>query len=292
MSSIPIRKLRIQLMAAMAVVVAMIWAAVAYQLGRDYDAALRTAQQQGQNLSRVVADHFSAYGETFDVLLRRLRIQWLVDPSHFAQGVALSREIRREGLRKEAFPVRIAVIDARGRLVYSSGTAPPPGAMDYFTAHKNRPVDELRIDNPETDATTGKSLIYFTRPILDGRGGFAGVLLLVVSTESLGRVYEGLQLGPQSLVALRRLDDTLFLRWPDTGGRGRKLRAVSTEAAQSAIRKSGVDGVVRVFTFQRWSVRRSMRFSRNTTARSGSTSRREASSPSWSCGSGWCCSPS
>jgi diguanylate cyclase (GGDEF)-like protein/PAS domain S-box-containing protein len=253
MSSMPIRKLRVQLMAAMIVIVAMIWAAVAYQLGRDYDAALRAARQQGQNLSRVVADHFSAYAETFDVLLRRLRIQWLGDPSHFAQAVALSREIRREELRKEAFPVRIAVIDARGRLVYSSGTAPPalPGGVDYFAAHKNRPVDELRIDNAETDGATGKSLIYFTRPILDERGGFAGVLLLVVSTESLNRVYEGLQLGAQGLVGVRRLDDTLFLRWPDAGARGRKLPPVSIGDAQSDPRKGAVDGVVRVFTFQR-----------------------------------------
>jgi len=245
----PIRKLRIQLMAAMAVVVAMIWAAVAYQLGRDYDAALRTARQQGQNLSRVVADHLSSYAETFDVLLRRLRIQWLRDPSRFAQAVVLSKEIRTESF--QAFPVRIAVIDVRGRVVYSSGTAPLIGGMDYFTAHKNRPVDELRIDSPETDGATGKPLIYFTRPILDGRGGFAGVLLLAVSTESLSRVYEGLQLGPQGLVGVRRLDDTLFLRWPDAGDRGRKLPAVSTGAAQGDIRKGGVDGVVRVFAFQR-----------------------------------------
>src|SRR5258708_35816748 len=109
MTSTPIRQLRIQLVTAAAVVIALIWGAVAYQLGSEREAALGAATQQGQNLSNIVAEHFSSYAGTVDLLLKHLRIQWTRDPKHFAYAVAFEKE-----LRKDASIVRISVIDARG----------------------------------------------------------------------------------------------------------------------------------------------------------------------------------
>src|ERR1700693_1911334 len=88
MTSTPIRQLRIQLMTAVAVIVALIWGAVAYQLGNERDSVLRVATQQGQNLASVVAEHFSSYAGAVDLLLKRLRVQWTRDPQHFADAAA------------------------------------------------------------------------------------------------------------------------------------------------------------------------------------------------------------
>jgi diguanylate cyclase (GGDEF)-like protein/PAS domain S-box-containing protein len=250
MSTIPIRRLRIHLIAAVAVVVAVIWGGVAYQLERERESALQLATQQGQNLSGIVAGHFSAYVETADVLLRRLRIQWVRDPARFAEAVAVARD-----LRKDTFPVRISVIDARGRLVFAS---PPQeaaflGDADYFAFHRNATADALRIGNPAKDPSSGKLLIHFTRPIRDGRGRFAGVLALAVSPDPLSLAYEGLRLGPRSLVGIRRTDNTLFLRWPDNGTTGSRLAGIREFAGDSVseIRRGGLDGVERIFSFQR-----------------------------------------
>jgi diguanylate cyclase (GGDEF)-like protein/PAS domain S-box-containing protein len=243
----PIHKLRIQLMAAVAVVVALIWAAIAYQLASERDAELRGATQQGENLSKVVANHFSSYAATIDLLLRRLRVQWERDPSRFAEAVALE-----QALRKGAFPVRISVIDAQGRLVQAS----PPrerasvGDAEYFAAHRSSPDDELRISNPEKDDATGEVLIHFTRPIANKRGDFWGVLSLSVSADDLIRVYEGLQLGSKGLVGVRRLDNTLLLRWPDTRAPGSRLPEIAPSAG-SEIRPGRLDGVERIFSFQK-----------------------------------------
>jgi diguanylate cyclase (GGDEF)-like protein/PAS domain S-box-containing protein len=248
MTSIPIRKLRVQLMVAVAVVLALIWAAVAYQLEREREAALRLATQQGRNLSRVVADHFYAFAETADVLVRQLRTQWLRDPQRFDDAVALSRD-----LHSDAPPFGITVVDSGGRLAY----AKPPGARPVLSGREyadpsGRTVDGLRIANPTRDGT-GQVLILFSRPILDAKGRFAGAVAVEVSADTLIRVYEGLQLGPQALVGIRRSDDTLFLRWPDTQPTGIKLSGLPQGKAGSgtAIRRGGLDGVERVFSFQR-----------------------------------------
>jgi len=249
MSSTPIRKLRIQLMAAVAVIVLLIWGAVAYQIAKEREQALGIAIQHGENIASVVAGHFSSYAETTDLLLRRLRVRWLKDPGSLAEVVALEKD-----LRKDAFPVRIAVIDTRGRLAYASlaQTRPYHGDQDYFKFHRDKSSDELRIGNPMKDELSGAVLIPFTRPILDRRGKFAGVLMLSVSTESLTRVYEGLRLGPGGLVGIRRLDDTLLLSWPDFRTRtpGARLPGLRPGVA-SEVRRGGLDGVERIFSFER-----------------------------------------
>jgi diguanylate cyclase (GGDEF)-like protein/PAS domain S-box-containing protein len=78
-------------------------------------------------------------------------------------------------------------------------------------------------------------------------------MVLSVSHESLTRVYEGLRLGAKGLVGLRRLDNTLFVRWPDEGAPGFRLPEVPGDAAVSAseVRRGGLDGVERIFSFQR-----------------------------------------
>src|SRR5882672_147194 len=95
MNSTPIRQLRIQVVTAIAVLVASIWGAVAYQVVSERQAALRTAAQNGRNLSSVVAEHFSSYSGGADLLLQRLRAQWTRDPKRFAQTL-----LGRHGLRK------------------------------------------------------------------------------------------------------------------------------------------------------------------------------------------------
>ncbi|HKW36933.1 MAG TPA: EAL domain-containing protein [Burkholderiales bacterium] len=248
MSSIPIRKLRLQLMAAVGFIVVLIWAAVVYQLAKEREQALGVAIQQGENIAGVVAGHFSTYVEDTDLLLRRLRARWLRDPRSLAATVTLEKD-----LRKDTFPVRIAVIDARGRLAYTSlaQVSDYHGKQDYFVYHRSNPADELRIGDPAKDELTGTVLIPFSRPILDARGGFSGVLVLSVAVDSLTRVYEGLRLGPRGLVGLRRLDDTLLLSWPDLRGRlpGSKLPPLPQGASE--VREGGLDGVERIFSFER-----------------------------------------
>jgi diguanylate cyclase (GGDEF)-like protein/PAS domain S-box-containing protein len=250
-----IGQLRFQLMAAVAVILALIWGAVAYQLSSEREDALQTATQQGQNLSSVVAEHFSSYATTVDVLLKHLRIQWNRDARHFEDAVALERS-----LHKDRFLFQVAVIDARGWLVYSDIASSKErvflGDREHFKAHGNDSEDRLYISNPTRGRVSGKLSIQFTRAILDKSGSFSGVLVLSVSPEAVVGVYERLDLGPNGLVGIRRLDNTSLMRWPEIGApQNKPLPEVpsiaSAAGAGNEIRKGSLDGVERIFSFRR-----------------------------------------
>jgi len=252
----PIRQLRIQLMTAVALIVVLIWGGIAYQLDSERDAALRVATQQGHNLSSTVAEHFSSYAGTIDLLLKHLRIQWIRDPGHFAEAVAFEK-----GLRKDVFVVQIAAIDARGWLAYSDRADSKErlflGDQEHFKAHQSSGADQLYISNPVKGRVSGKASIQFTRPILDPRGKFSGVMVLSISPEALTRIYEGLDLGSNGVVGIRRLDNTLLLRWPDFETVGqRPLLPIPQSSATEAdfgsfIRIGALDGIERIFSFRR-----------------------------------------
>ncbi|HEY6240208.1 MAG TPA: hypothetical protein VIW78_05160, partial [Burkholderiales bacterium] len=191
----------------------LIWGAVAYQVGTGREAELAGAVKQGKNLSAIVAEHFSSYAGGADRILERLRIQWTREPKRFADAVAVEK-----GFRKDGF-VQIAVIDAGGWLAYTDLPGSKErvflGDREHFKAHLGGGPDRLHISNPVRGRVSGKLSIQFTRRILDKSGRFAGVLVLSVSPETLVHVYEGLDLGANGLVGIRRLDNTLLLRWPD-----------------------------------------------------------------------------
>jgi diguanylate cyclase (GGDEF)-like protein/PAS domain S-box-containing protein len=250
----PIRQLRIQLVTACAVIIALIWGTIAYQLASEREAALRTAAQQGQNLSSVVAEHFSSYASTVDLMLKHLRIQWTRDREHFADAVALE-----ESLRKDKFLFQVAVIDAQGWLVYSNAAISKErvflGDREHFKVHENNGEDRLYISNPIKGRVSGKVSIQFTRAIFDQRGRFSGVLVFSVAPDALTRVYQGLNLGSRGIVGIRRLDNTLFLRWPGIGAVGRPLpeipsNALGTADAANDVRQGGLSGVARIFSFR------------------------------------------
>jgi diguanylate cyclase (GGDEF)-like protein/PAS domain S-box-containing protein len=252
----PIRQLRIQLVIAFAVIMALVWGAVIYQLGSEREAALRTATQQGQNLSSTVAEHFSSYAGAADLLLQHLRLQWTRDPKHFAEAVAVEK-----GFRKDVFVVQVSVIDAEGWLAYTDLPDSKEriflGDREHFKAHRGGlGADQLYISNPLRGRVSGKPSIQFTRSILDNKGKFAGVLVLSMSPEALIRVYEELDLGVNGFVGIRRLDNTLLMRWPELGeAQNRRLPEISSNASAaglaSEIRQGSLDGVERVFSFRR-----------------------------------------
>jgi diguanylate cyclase (GGDEF)-like protein/PAS domain S-box-containing protein len=254
MTLTPVGRLRVQLITAIAVIMLSIWGAVAYQLTSERKAALHAATQQGQNLSGIVAEHFSAYARAADLLLQRLRMQWNPDARHFAEAVAFEK-----GLRKDASLVQISVLDARGWLVYTdipgSKRRVHFGDREHFKAHVGGGPDQLYISNPLRGRISGKVSIQFTRPILDRGGKFAGVLVLSVSPEALLRVYEGLNFGANGFVGIRRLDNTPLLRWPESGAQSAPFPGIPSEVFKAGsgieIRRGATDGLERIYSYRR-----------------------------------------
>src|SRR6266853_3589108 len=252
MNSTPIGQLRIQLITAIAVIVVSIWGTVAYQLASERGAELRSAVQHGKNLSGIVAEHFSSYAGGGDLLLKRLRVQWTRDRGRFAEAVAIEK-----GLRKDVFVVQVSVIGADGWLAYTDLPESKQGVFlgdrEHFRAHRAGGPDQLHIGNPLKGRVSGKLSIQFTRAILNRSGRFAGVLVLSVSPQALIRVYEGLDLGANGLVGIRRLDNTPLLRWPDLDATENvpSLEIPSNASTGNQIRGGNRDGVERLLSYRK-----------------------------------------
>ena len=79
MKSAPFGRLRMLLVTVFAVVMAVVWGAIAYQIKITRDEALSSARQHGDNLTSTAAAHFSSFVRTIDLLLQQLRIEWTHD---------------------------------------------------------------------------------------------------------------------------------------------------------------------------------------------------------------------
>src|SRR5690348_2716305 len=88
-----LRTRRWHIIAGAALVLLLVWGAIVYQLSESRAAALRYARQEGENLANVVGEHFSSYLTAADLWVRQLRNEWLRDPRHFAQTVALGKTL-------------------------------------------------------------------------------------------------------------------------------------------------------------------------------------------------------
>ncbi len=76
--------------------------------------------------------------------------------------------------------------------------------------------------------------------------------MLWVPIEALTRVYGGLDLGANGLVGIVRLDNTLMLRWPDTGGSGRRVGPASLRVKVKFAETKFSRRVVRAIGAREW----------------------------------------
>jgi diguanylate cyclase (GGDEF)-like protein/PAS domain S-box-containing protein len=249
------KRLRFQLVVAFAAVLALVWAAVGYEIYHAREQALQTARQQGDNITNVVAEHFSLFADTIDLWLKHLRGEWLAEPANFKRALATE-----DGFLRTNRIFDVAVIDSRGFVAYSyAATSREPvfaGNRDYFSFHKAANADQLHISPPRVGLVTGKITIHFTRPIYDRRGHFAGVILLSISPEELIRTYKTIDLGAHGFITLRHPDgkilvrsrdyeDSLRMRLPD------QLTSLAEANSGHFVRQALSDGVVRLFSYRR-----------------------------------------
>jgi diguanylate cyclase (GGDEF)-like protein/PAS domain S-box-containing protein len=249
------RRLRFQLAGAMAIVLILVWAAVAYQLKISRDNALDSARRHGENMTGAVAEHFALFTESVDSWMRHLADQWTKDSRRFAEIGALQKgPLAQEQL------LRISVIDAQGRLAYSEppdvGQPGVHGERERFRVPKDGGADRLHIGKPLKERASEETVIEFTRLMRDAKGRFLGELVLSISAPALIRTYESIDLGAQGFVTLRYVDGTVLLRSRNYEQiRGLLLphwRELVKDGSTtgSFIRVSVSDGLERVFSFR------------------------------------------
>ena len=132
-------RLRLEFLAASALVLAGLWAAVALLVYQAHHQAVESAVAAGRNLARSLAEYEDSSVRAIDLSLRQLREHWVRDAASFEQAVAQ----HEDHLSKEKV-VQVAVVDRDGWTRYSR--LPQPGGLnftdrEYFQVQKNRGTD-------------------------------------------------------------------------------------------------------------------------------------------------------
>ena len=156
------------------------------------------------------------------------------------------------------------VYDANGDSLYNSGPAVPATSIAdraYFQSAKADPSRPLYYSEAILGKTSNKPVIVIARPLRDREGSFRGVILGALDLGYYMQLFSELQLGPQSVFALRRLEDgALLARWPETSGQlntplkpGHPLLAWLQSSERSGTMKlvSQSDGIERMYGYWR-----------------------------------------
>jgi PAS domain S-box-containing protein len=232
----------------------LVWAFIAYDLQRLSRLMAAGNRAQTENLALAFAEEVSSSINSVDYTLVDLRDEWRSRPQEFAQTVRA-----RQAFLERDVGFQVAIIDAAGRLAYSSADpqAKPVDLSDreHFRVHIDSEVDRLFVSSPVLGRVSNRWSIQFTRRILDRAGRFAGVIVLSVAPSYFSRFYTKIRLPADSSVALVRSNGEILARSPQPElvlGRSMRSAALPPGAGQSGSSEadSQVDGVRRLYAWR------------------------------------------
>lgn len=231
-----------------------LWLVAAAFLQHVHDRTLADAAADTGNLARVMAEETQSSVRAVEQTILDLRERWLEEPQNFAGKVGM-----RQSQLSEMMTAWVSVIDADGRLVFTTGSVEPEAVdlsdRDYFSEVRKAGRDRLHISAPLTGRVSGRRGIVFSRPLFK-EGRFAGVIVLSVAPEYFLRVSHKMMLGRDPVVMLVNSDGRVLARAPEPSGvRGQELRKLPfTWSAASAFgvfrNVSPIDGVDRQYAWQ------------------------------------------
>ncbi len=224
MLSQPVRSLfstRFGLVLAIAVGLAVVWGATAYDLFQVRQAQVRMVETSSVFQAQAFAENAQSKFKRLDEILLDLRDSWEGDPRRFAEFV----RHRQQVVSDIAF--QVAVIDRDGYVAYSNLGAPKErlylGERKHFLVHAGTPDDRLYISKPLLGKVSGKWSIQFTRPIWRD-GVFSGVLVISVAPQSLASFNDKLNLEAGSATGVIADEGDVMARHPDNDAyMGKKL---------------------------------------------------------------------
>ena len=239
---------------AVVLLTAMTWSIVS-QRGHT----LQQASRDGLNLAWTLGERVEhAFGAADQVLMRSktdlFRRDLVVHPDTRALSALLDpRPLIGPELQS------LELYDVRGRLVASSdeasSAARPVDRRDFFVALRTHPELPSFIGLPEHRGA--KWLIPVARPMTATDGGFNGVLVANIDTNQLREAFQHLELDPQTVFCVARIDGRILFRHPyverafgaDTASTPVHQGKTGVNGALRAV--SAVDGVERLYAYTR-----------------------------------------
>lgn len=231
-----------------------------WQLEREYRAAIGHARDLALGQARSLREEVDQSLAGIDIALGSLNVR--PDLPGISTDSDPERIYQRLRALRLAVPalISIGIVNAGGNLIAVSETPNPTSAdlsaRDYFRRHRDDPATGLVVDPPTQIIPDNIWAIPVTRRLVDGKGGFAGVVGAMVRPEYFREIYRSvdadvvlLSLADGTpLVRYRRNEPVAMTAKPVAGVTGRQI-GPDREGNFDAV--SRADGVERIYGYAR-----------------------------------------
>jgi diguanylate cyclase (GGDEF)-like protein/PAS domain S-box-containing protein len=232
----------------------LLWSAIVWDAHRTEEQALDHSRRETAAWATTFASQAKATFFYVDHALIALRQVWQSHPSEIAETTKLHQDAAEGAI------IQVAVIDAKGYLVYSNlGLPQEPtflGDREHFTVHQAQLQDQMFISRPVEGRISGKWAIQVTRPMFQ-RGQFAGVVVISIDPDHFVKFYQSTGFGKEGAARMIRDSGEVMARSSEQDkfvGTVIKTSPYTDEGAplQGSFRRfAQVDGVERLSSYHR-----------------------------------------
>lgn len=225
------------LLALAAMVVALLWTALAVIVQQDADNSRQQALLSLSNLSRAFSEHTAKTLEGADQAVRFVRSEYLAH----RQTLDIGSYLATQAIIDSDYHL-LTVIGADGYVTHSSQ---PFKRVDlhereHFRVHAEGASDRLFISKPVLGKVSGKWSIQITRRINEPDGRFGGVVVVSMPPSYFTRFYQEVDLDRHGVIALVGTDGFVRARASRDGQRQGEDLSNSPLFRSMLERKTGV----------------------------------------------------
>ncbi|MCJ7799749.1 MAG: ATP-binding protein [Polaromonas sp.] len=188
-------------MLLLALALLVLWSAVGLNRHYSKTQVLEDVRRQTSALALLFARHTTDTFQQVDHTLIELRGHWVDRPAELPQQIRQHRDFLGGAV------LQVAIIDAQGRLVFSSlGLPATPASLadrEHFKVHQGTSHDKLFVSRPLKGRVSGKWSIQLTRPIFD-KAQFVGVIVMSVDPHYFVNFYEAADMGKDGVAKMVR----------------------------------------------------------------------------------------